>query len=49
MRDGIDLAVRETGVELTLETQGADHARTLVDRLGDDGYTVRVVSGASGS
>ena len=49
VRDGIDLAVRETGVELTLETQGADHARALVDRLGDDGYTVRVVSGASGS
>ena len=26
VRDGIDLAVRETGVELTLETDGADHA-----------------------
>jgi len=47
VRDGIDLAVRETGVELTLETQGADHARALVDHLGDDGYTVRVVSETS--
>ncbi len=47
VRDGIDLAVRETGVELTLETQGADHARALVGRLGDDGYTVRVVSETS--
>jgi threonine dehydratase len=50
VRDGIDLAVGETGVELTLETQGADHAQTLVDRLGDEGYAVRVVlEGASGS
>lgn len=44
VRDGIDLAVRETGVELTLETQGADHAQALVARLGDQGYTLRVVS-----
>ncbi len=44
VRDGIDLAVRETGVELTLETQGADHAVALVDQLADQGYAVRVVS-----
>ena len=44
MRDGIDLAVRETGVELTLETDGADHAVAIVDHLADEGYAVRVVS-----
>ena len=44
VRDGIDLAVRETGVELTLETQGADHAEALVNELADQGYAVRVVS-----
>ena len=44
VRDGIDLAVRETGVELTLETQGADHAEALVDQLTGQGYPVRVVS-----
>jgi threonine dehydratase len=44
VRDGIDLAVRETGVELTLETDGADHAVAIVDHLADEGYTVRVVS-----
>ena len=44
VRDGIDLAVRETGVELTLETQGADHAQALVARLDGEGYSVRLVS-----
>ncbi len=44
VRDGIDLAVRETGVELTLETQGADHAEVLLSALDDRGYRVRVVS-----
>jgi len=44
VRDGIDLAVRETGVELTLETDSAEHATTLVTHLADQGYAVRVVS-----
>ncbi|HEX5909426.1 MAG TPA: pyridoxal-phosphate dependent enzyme [Thermoleophilaceae bacterium] len=44
VRDGIDLAVRETGVELTLETDGADHAVAIVDHLADEGYSIRVVS-----
>ena len=37
VRDGIDLAVRETGVELTLETQGTDHAEALVEPPGRRG------------
>ena len=46
VRDGIDLAVGETGVELTLETDGADHAEALVSLLDGEGYSVRVVSEA---
>ena len=44
VRDGIDLAVGETGVELTLETDGADHADALVSLLDGEGYSVRLVS-----
>jgi threonine dehydratase len=44
VRDGIDLAVGETGVELTLETDGADHAEALVGLLDGEGYSVRLVS-----
>jgi threonine dehydratase len=29
VRDGVDLHVRETGVELTVETRGRDHAGGL--------------------
>jgi threonine dehydratase len=38
VRDGVDLSVRETGVELTMETRGPDHARALLDALRAAGY-----------
>jgi threonine dehydratase len=38
VRDGVDLGVRETGIELTLETRGTEHARQLVGALRDAGY-----------
>jgi threonine dehydratase len=38
VRDGVDLHVRETGVELTMETRGRDHATELVERLRGAGY-----------
>ena len=38
VRDGVDLSVRETGVELTMETRGPDHARALLDELRAAGY-----------
>jgi threonine dehydratase len=44
VRDGIDLAVGETGVELTLETDGTEHAEALVGLLDGLGYSVRLVS-----
>jgi threonine dehydratase len=38
VRDGVDLSVRETGIELTLETRGRDHALRLLERLREEGY-----------
>ena len=38
VRDGVDLGVRETGIELTVETRGREHAAELLDRLGQAGY-----------
>jgi threonine dehydratase len=38
VRDGVDLDVRETGIELTLETRGRDHAEAVVGELRAQGY-----------
>ena len=38
VRDGVDLHVRETGIELTLETRGRDHADHILERLRQAGY-----------
>ncbi len=43
VREGLDLHVRETGVELVLETRGRDHGRRIVDALEAAGYGARVV------
>ena len=33
-------AIGDTGIELTLETKGAEHVETLVSALGSKGYSV---------
>jgi threonine dehydratase len=38
VRDGVDLNVRETGIELTMETRGREHAARLMARLREEGY-----------
>lgn len=38
VREGVDLGVRETGIELTVATRGRDHAAELLDALGAAGY-----------
>jgi threonine dehydratase len=43
VREGIDLHVRETGVELVLETRGHDHAADVTSALADAGYEARVL------
>jgi len=43
VREGVDLHVRETGVDLVLETRGPDHAKRLIELLGGEGYTAEVL------
>jgi threonine dehydratase len=43
VREGIDLHVRETGVELVLETRGHEHAETVTAKLAAAGYEARVL------
>jgi len=40
VREAIPLHVRETGVEMTLETRGPEHTRDLLGRLEREGYEV---------
>ena len=43
MREGLDLHVRETAVELVLETRGHEHAEDVVAALRTAGYETRVL------
>ncbi len=43
VREGVDLHVRETMVELVLETRGRAHAQTVTEELEGAGYAPRVV------
>ncbi len=43
MREGIDLHVRETAVQLILETRGRDHADAVLATMGDAGYSAEVL------
>ncbi|MEA2422333.1 MAG: threonine dehydratase [Thermoleophilaceae bacterium] len=45
VREGVDLGVRETGVELTVETRGRSHARELLAALREAGYEPAEVGG----
>jgi len=38
VREAVDLQVRQTGVELTLETRGAEHAESIIAALVAAGY-----------
>ena len=43
VREGLDLHVRETAVELVLETRGREHAVRVTDALDAAGYTTQVI------
>jgi threonine dehydratase len=43
VREAVDLQVRQTGVELTLETRGGEHADSIVAAMVDAGYGVERV------
>jgi len=38
IREGLDLHIQETAVQLVLETRGADHARSVTDAIRSAGY-----------
>ncbi len=42
LREGIDLHVRETGVQLVMETQGRDHAVRVIQAIEAAGYATTV-------
>lgn len=41
LREGVDLHVRETGVQLVLETRGREHADAVLAALAEAGYEAR--------
>ena len=43
VREGLDLHVRETAVELVLETRGLEHAQAVADTMVEAGYEARVL------
>jgi threonine dehydratase len=43
VREGLDLHVRETAVELVIETRGQEHAKTVMEALAAAGYVARVL------
>ena len=44
VREGVDLHVRETAVELVIETRGHEHASSVVAALDGAGYVTRVIT-----
>jgi threonine dehydratase len=45
LREGLDLHVRETGVQLVMETRGADHAQEVLAAIRRGGYEARPIPG----
>jgi threonine dehydratase len=45
VREGVDLHVRETGVQVVLEVRGRDHADTLIAGAKAEGYELSEVTG----
>ena len=44
VREGVELHVRETGVEMVLETRGRDHAQEVLRAIRDEGYEATVLT-----
>jgi threonine dehydratase len=45
VREGVDLHVRETGVQVVLEVRGREHADSLIAGAKADGYELSEVTG----
>jgi threonine dehydratase len=46
VRDAVELHIRQTAIELTLETRGADHAEAILSALRAAGYEVERLGGS---
>jgi threonine dehydratase len=42
LREGVDLHVRETAIQLVLQTDGSEHCRAIVDAVRAEGFAVEV-------
>ena len=45
VREGLDFAVRETGVQITVEVRGAEHAEVILGAAKDEGYEISAITG----
>lgn len=43
VREGVGISIRETGIELMIETRGSEHAQELLARLEENHYRARVI------
>jgi hypothetical protein len=44
IREGLNLGIAETGVELILETRGSEHGKRIVTALSEAGYEMRDIT-----
>lgn len=44
LRDGVDLHVRETAIQLVLQTDGSEHCERLLEAVREEGFSIRVQS-----
>ena len=45
LREGVDLHVRETAVQLIMETRGKEHAARVLDAIARGGYVAGIIRG----
>jgi threonine dehydratase len=45
LREGVDLHVRETAVQLIMETRGKEHAQEVLDAIARGGYVAGIIRG----
>jgi len=45
VREGLDFAVRETGVQITVEVRGAEHADSILNAAKAEGYEISAITG----
>jgi len=45
VREGLDFAVRETGVQITVEVRGSEHADLILNAAKAEGYEIAAITG----